>query len=307
MITKSSRPKPTKIIWDLGNVFVRWNPRNLYQTLFPDTDAGRTEKDHFLTNVVSMHTFNERLDRGEPIEQLCAETVAANPNVDPALIYAYNQWRDMLDGEITETVEMFRAAKQRGVRGYALSNWGQHFVDVLEEYPVFKEFDGRVVSYELGIVKPNPGIFETLLSRFDLRAEECLFVDDNRANIDAAKQLGFHVHHFGEPIRLRAALHEHDLLPIEPSNDWTVADTTLRRQFTFTDFKVAWTFMSEVAVLAERLDHHPDWSNSWNRVDISLTSHDKGRLTGRDYALAEAIDAIDLIDLIEFSMSPSIA
>jgi 2-haloacid dehalogenase len=287
-----SRPKPTTIVWDLGNVFVRWNPRKLYQTLFPDTDAGRSDMDHFLTNVVSMHTFNERLDLGEPIEQICAETAAANPNVDSALIYAYDRWRDMLDGEIAETVQMFRATKQRGIRGYALSNWGRHFVDALDEYPVFNEFDGRVVSYEIGIVKPHPAIFESLLTRFNLRADECLFVDDNRANIDAAKHLGFHVHHFGEPIRLRAALHEHDLLPIEPSPHWSGADAGLRRQFTFVDFKQAWAFMEDVALLAEKLDHHPDWSNSWNRVDISLTSHDKGRLTGRDYALAEAIDAI---------------
>lgn len=248
--------------------------------------------DHFLTHVVGMHTFNERLDLGVPIEQLCAETVAANPTVDPGLINAYGRWRDMLDGQITETVQMFRAAKQRGVRGFALSNWGRHFVDVLNEYPVFSEFDGRVVSYELGIVKPNPAIFETLLERFNLRADECLFVDDSRANIDAAKKLGFHVHHFGEPIRLRAALHEHDLLPIDPPNDWTVSAAMLRRQFTFDDFGQAWAFMGEVATLAELLDHHPDWSNSWNRVDISLTSHDKRRLTGRDYALAEAINAI---------------
>jgi 2-haloacid dehalogenase len=288
------KPKPTTIIWDLGNVFVRWNPKSLYQTLFPDTDAGRAEMDHFLTNVVSMHTFNERLDLGEPIEQLCAETVAANPSVDPALINAYARWRDMLDGQISETVQMFRATKQRGVRGFALSNWGRHFVDVLEEYPVFKEFDGRVVSYELGIVKPNPKIFETLLDRFNLRADECLFVDDSRANIDAAKQLGFHVHHFGEPIRLRAALHEHDLLPIELPVGWTTSDTTLRQRFTFADFPQAWAFMTEVAALAEKLDHHPDWSNSWNRVDISLTSHDQRRLTGRDYALAEAINSLPI-------------
>jgi 2-haloacid dehalogenase len=292
MASAGLRPKPTTIVWDLGNVFVRWNPRKLYQTLFPDTDAGRSDMDHFLTNVVSMHTFNERLDLGEPIQQVCAETAAANPHVDSALIYAYDRWRDMLDGEIAETVEMFRATKKRGVRGYALSNWGRHFADVLEEYPVFHEFDGRVVSYEVGIVKPNPAIFETLLTRFNLRADQCLFVDDNRANIDAAKNLGFHVHHFGEPIRLRAALHEHDLLPIKPSPHWSEADAGLRRQFTFVDFKQAWAFMEDVALLAEKLDHHPDWSNSWNRVAISLTSHDKGRLTGRDYALAEAIDAI---------------
>jgi 2-haloacid dehalogenase len=282
---------PTTIVWDLGNVFIRWNPRRMYQQLFPDTDAGRVDMERFLATVVPMHTFNARLDRGEAIESLCAEAIAAHPTYDPSLVHAYANWRHMLDGLIHETVAMFRATKQRGVKGYALSNWGNHFVEVIEEYPVFKEFDGRVVSYELGIVKPDPEIFRVLLDRFNLRAEECLFVDDSRANIDAAKQLGFHVHHFTDPQKLRARLHDLELLPIAAAPGWGVSDSALHRRFEFANFTEAWSFMTDVAAIAERLDHHPDWSNSWNTVDISLTSHDrKSTLTGRDFAMAEAIN-----------------
>jgi 2-haloacid dehalogenase len=289
----TARPKPTVIIWDLGNVFIRWNPRLMYQRLFPNTDAGREAMEHFLANVVPMHTFNERLDRGEAIDALCAEAIAAHPTCDPSLIQAYQNWNQMLGGLIDETVTAFRATKQRGVKGYALSNWGRHFVEVVEEYPVFKEFDGRVVSYELGIVKPDPEIFRVVLDRFNLRAEECLFVDDSRVNIDAAKQLGFHVHHFTEPEKLRIRLHDLDLLPIALAPEWTVQDSALHRRFKFSDFAEAWKFMNDVAVIAERLDHHPDWSNSWNTVDISLTSHDRKRtLTGRDFAMAEAISSL---------------
>ena len=66
----------------------------------------------------------------------------------------------------------------------------------------------------------------------------------------------------------------------------------LRRDFTFADFSAAWAFMSRVALLAEKHDHHPDWSNSWNRVSISLTTHDAKGLSARDVALAQAIDMI---------------
>ena len=66
----------------------------------------------------------------------------------------------------------------------------------------------------------------------------------------------------------------------------------IRRQFRFRDFGQAWGFMSRVALLAERHDHHPEWSNTWNRVDILLTTHDAGGLSARDVALAEAIDAL---------------
>ena len=66
----------------------------------------------------------------------------------------------------------------------------------------------------------------------------------------------------------------------------------IRRRFRFADFSAAWGFMSRVALLAEQHGHHPDWSNVWNRVEITLTTHDAGGLTERDVALAEAIDAL---------------
>ena len=73
---------------------------------------------------------------------------------------------------------------------------------------------------------------------------------------------------------------------------WTVADGHLRQQFRFADFSTAWGFMARVALLAETQDHHPNWSNVYNRVDIALTTHDAGGLTTRDVTLARAIDAL---------------
>lgn len=73
---------------------------------------------------------------------------------------------------------------------------------------------------------------------------------------------------------------------------WSSAGRSLQRTFLLNDFAAGWAFLTEVAMHAQRLDHHPDWSQSWNRVTISLTSHDVGRVTGRDYELAEVINAI---------------
>jgi 4a-hydroxytetrahydrobiopterin dehydratase len=74
--------------------------------------------------------------------------------------------------------------------------------------------------------------------------------------------------------------------------DWRLEGEHLKRQFRFADFVEAFGFMSRVALLAERANHHPEWSNVWNRVDIGLTTHDAGGLTGRDVALAREIDAL---------------
>ncbi len=64
----------------------------------------------------------------------------------------------------------------------------------------------------------------------------------------------------------------------------------IRKEFRFADFNAAFGFMARVALAAEKLDHHPEWSNVYNRVDIVLSTHDAGGLTARDIALAEAID-----------------
>jgi 4a-hydroxytetrahydrobiopterin dehydratase len=75
---------------------------------------------------------------------------------------------------------------------------------------------------------------------------------------------------------------------------WTYdeAGGAIARGFRFRDFSAAFAFMTRVALAAEKADHHPDWSNSWNRVDISLTTHSEGGLTRRDLDLAKSIDAI---------------
>lgn len=76
--------------------------------------------------------------------------------------------------------------------------------------------------------------------------------------------------------------------------EWThdTARDGITRRFTFKDFNEAFGFMTRVALLAEKADHHPEWSNVWNRVDILLTTHDAGGLSNRDIQMAQAIDGL---------------
>ena len=75
---------------------------------------------------------------------------------------------------------------------------------------------------------------------------------------------------------------------------WTLVAgrDAIRRDWTFRDFNEAWGFMSRVALLAEKHDHHPEWRNVWNKVEIVLSTHDAGGLSARDVALAQAIDKL---------------
>lgn len=74
---------------------------------------------------------------------------------------------------------------------------------------------------------------------------------------------------------------------------WTEADNKLKKTFRFADFSQAFAFMTRVALLAETMNHHPTWTNTWNRVDIELSTHDAGNVvTTKDRKLAEAIDKL---------------
>lgn len=81
---------------------------------------------------------------------------------------------------------------------------------------------------------------------------------------------------------------------LEALDEWDYDEgrDAITRTITFTDFAEAFGFMARVALVAEKMDHHPEWSNVWNRVEILLTTHDAGGLSTRDIALAEAIDAM---------------
>ena len=75
-------------------------------------------------------------------------------------------------------------------------------------------------------------------------------------------------------------------------SDWKVEGKWLKRAFEFNDFKEAFSFMTNVALVAEKANHHPDWDNSYKKVNISLSTHEAGGLTKKDFALAKKIDKI---------------
>jgi 4a-hydroxytetrahydrobiopterin dehydratase len=83
-----------------------------------------------------------------------------------------------------------------------------------------------------------------------------------------------------------------DAVAALPAWQVVAGQPAIRRQFTFADFNAAFGFMTRVAILAEKADHHPEWSNVYNRVEITLTTHDAGGVTAKDTALAAAIDAL---------------
>ena len=79
---------------------------------------------------------------------------------------------------------------------------------------------------------------------------------------------------------------------IEKNPSWIIDNKMIKREFKFNNFIDAFAFMSKVALLSEKMDHHPNWQNVYNKVKIKLTTHDKGGITTNDIKLAESIDKL---------------
>jgi len=121
----------------------------------------------------------------------------------------YDKWETMLKSDIPETVNLLHKLKLK-YKIYGLTNWSAETISIAyERFSFFNEFDGIVVSGQEKIIKPDYKIYQLLLDRFNLKAENTIFIDDNINNIKAAKEMGLYGIHFDNPSKL-----EFDLLTI---------------------------------------------------------------------------------------------
>ncbi len=209
MTAPSSNGRATAVVFDLGGVLLDWDPRRLYRKLFDD----EAEMDRFLAEVCTLD-WHHAHDLGIPPEETSPPLIAAHPEY-AAQIWAWTQRsEEMVGGPIDGSVEILRSLKAAGVPCYALTNmetWT--FPGRRERYPFLQEFDGALVSGFEGVAKPDPRVFELLLERFDLEAAKTAFIDDSRANVEAARGVGLEAIQFESPARLREWLEQAGLLP----------------------------------------------------------------------------------------------
>ena len=196
------------IVFDLGGVLIDWNPRHLYKKVF-STEA---EMEWFLANVCTSQ-WNTQQDAGRPFAQGIELLKAKYPEYTFAIEFYWSRWEEMLGGEITESVEILRSLKMRGYHVYALSNWStETFALVRDKYGFLNAFDGMVISGEEKLVKPDPEIYKRLLEKYGLKASNCIFIDDNAANISKAADLGFETILFTDSDALHRALINRSIL-----------------------------------------------------------------------------------------------
>jgi 2-haloacid dehalogenase len=184
------------IIFDLGGVLIDWNPRYLYRTIF-DTEA---DVEGFIRDVVTMD-WNEEQDGGRSIEEANKILVAQFPQWESEIKAFYARWEEMLGGPIQETVDILSDIRSQGqYRLLALTNWSaETFPIALDRYDFLQWFEGILVSGVEKLKKPDPKIYQLLIDRYNCNPEHCIFIDDNRRNVDAAITEGIDTHHFVSP------------------------------------------------------------------------------------------------------------
>jgi len=200
---------PRGVVWDVGNVIVRWDPRTLYSKIFPDP----AQRDDFLSRVCTMGWHLET-DRGLPPGENTRRLVERFPEHEAEIRAWWARWDEMFSGVIAETEAAIHTLAEHGVPQFGLTNMAREsWPQIRAMSPAFERLEVVVVSGEEGLLKPDPRLYERLCERVGMTPGELLFVDDSRHNVEAAEALGFHVHHFTDPANLRPALVEAGLIP----------------------------------------------------------------------------------------------
>ena len=192
------------VIFDVGNVLVGWNPRNLYTRLIAD----EAELDRVLAEIVPMSWHGE-FDAGKAFATGVEERIALYPH-EADLIRAWNErWPEMFTGPIEGSVAIMCELKNAGVSLFGITNYNREkFDEDASRFEFYRWFDEIVVSGDVGMVKPDSRIYRLLIERVGFDPARGVFIDDRLENVRAAEAVGLVGHHFTDPEALRVALLE---------------------------------------------------------------------------------------------------
>ena len=189
------------IIFDFGAVLLDWNPHYLFDPYF----GSREKTDWFLQNICTP-TWNAQMDKGKPFSEGVAEWVARYPEWEKEIRLYHSGWIRMMGDEIPGMYALECDLKAAGYRLFGLSNWSAETFRLVRDSRVFRILEGMVISGEEKLLKPEPEIYRLLRRRFQLRAEDCLFIDDSLPNVRGAMDVGIQAIPFTDAAALRKLL-----------------------------------------------------------------------------------------------------
>ncbi|MGN0393900.1 MAG: HAD family hydrolase [Coprococcus sp.] len=190
------------IIFDIGMVLIDFHWESTMRKLGIPEDVIH----HLDTHMIN-HPLWRHYDLNDMPEN---ELIAQFKEISPQ----YSEYIDLFLNNLEDVIDMYEGAdtwlkglKEQGYNIYLLSNYPERMFNMhLKRYYFLPYVDGRVVSYEYGVVKPDPAIYNILCKKYNLIAEESVFLDDRKENVAAAEKLGFHTIHVTDPFAVREEL-----------------------------------------------------------------------------------------------------
>lgn len=196
------------IVFDVGRVLFQWDLRHLFRKLIDDPD----ELEWFVANVVT-EEWHFLHDAGTPLAEMLPERIAAFPDYADHIRAYGERFNESIPGPVPGSLELVERLDAAGLPLFAITNFGAELWSSFRStQPVFGRFRDIVVSGEERLAKPEPAIFALAERRFGRAAGSMLFIDDNAANIRAARECGWQVHHFIDAATLEADLMSRGLI-----------------------------------------------------------------------------------------------
>ena len=199
--------KIKNIVFDFGGVLIDWNPQYLYKKVFDNEE----DMDYFLENICTPE-WNMQQDAGRSLANGTKILQEKHPDYKELIGLYYQRWEEMLGGIIEENVQVLHLLKEK-YPIYGLTNWSAELITIAyDRYDFFNYLEGIVVSGDEKLIKPDPKLYHVLLNRYNLKASESLFIDDNINNIETARKMDFHTIHINEGVDLEKEVKEMGLL-----------------------------------------------------------------------------------------------
>lgn len=190
------------IVFDLGNVLFKFDPKEILEDLFEDESV----KKRIIKGVFQTKIWSE-LDRGTiSYEEACRIWLEKNPELQKELKLLLENWHKYLI-PIEENISLLYELKSKGKKLYVLSNFHEHaFNYITSLHSFFELFDGMIISYQVNLLKPEKEIFKLLLDEYNLVPEQTVFIDDVLQNVQVAEQVGIKGILYKDPSQLREQL-----------------------------------------------------------------------------------------------------
>ncbi|NOU03688.1 MAG: HAD family phosphatase [Novosphingobium sp.] len=196
------------VVFDVGNVLVRWDRRLPYENHFADP----AELDRFLDEVIPL-SWHAQHDAGRPAAEMVAERSAQFPEHADLIADWFTRFNESIPGPVPGSPELVEQLHRAAVPLYAITNFGADtWTGFAPTFPLLNRFRDIVVSGVEKVAKPDPAIYALAVRRFGHAPGAMLFVDDSEANVIAARDCGWQAHHFTGAEDLRADLMQRGLL-----------------------------------------------------------------------------------------------